>query len=159
MIKRLLWVLVCILLLVNLCLPVLAVKNEEAAPEPEPVETVTVILITSPESFLKFAENCRLDSYSKNLQVELAAICRKAMAFDRQKRYDSVGELLRDLHKYLDGKPVSAYSPLTLLSALTHRYTTIATIIATAIKPPTKPAPKISLLKNKKSSVNKSIIT
>ena len=71
MIKRLLCGFVCILLLGNLWLPVLADKNEEPAPESEPVETVTIVLITSPESFLTFAENCRLDSYSQNLQVEL----------------------------------------------------------------------------------------
>ena len=45
------------------------------------------------------------------LQVELAAICRKAMAPDREKRYSDVTELLQDLHNYMDGFPVSAYSP------------------------------------------------
>lgn len=42
-------------------------------------------------------------------------------------------------HNYL---PDRAYSALTFLSDLTHRYTTMAAITATAIRPPTKPAPK-----------------
>ena len=46
----------------------------------------------------------------------------------------------RIFHNYFF--PLSAYSVLTFLSAWMHRYTTMAAITATAIKPPTKPAPK-----------------
>ena len=42
---------------------------------------------------------------------ELCAICKKAMHKDRDKRYQSVSELLNDLHNYRDGYPVAAYSP------------------------------------------------
>lgn len=42
---------------------------------------------------------------------ELCAICEKAMHRDRAKRYQSVAELLNDLHNYRDGYPVAAYSP------------------------------------------------
>lgn len=42
---------------------------------------------------------------------ELMAICRKAMASRRQKRYATVKELLQDLHNFHNGYPVKAYSP------------------------------------------------
>ncbi len=45
------------------------------------------------------------------LQVELAAICRKMMAYERDNRYDNINAVLDDMHNYLDGMPVSAYSP------------------------------------------------
>lgn len=45
------------------------------------------------------------------LQVELAAVCRKMMALDRNSRYPDVAAVLADLNNYLDGMPVSAYSP------------------------------------------------
>ena len=42
---------------------------------------------------------------------ELEAIALKAMSRDRRRRYKSVAGLLRDVHNYLDGYPVRAYSP------------------------------------------------
>jgi serine/threonine-protein kinase len=39
----------------------------------------------------------------------LAAICRKAMAEDRDKRYSSVTELAADIAYFVDSQPVSAY--------------------------------------------------
>ncbi|MBE6364082.1 MAG: serine/threonine protein kinase [Lentisphaerae bacterium] len=42
---------------------------------------------------------------------ELAAICAKAMAHDRNERYKNVEELKEDIDNYLDGFPVSACSP------------------------------------------------
>ncbi len=42
---------------------------------------------------------------------ELEAITLKAMARDRGKRYATVRELLDDVHDFLDGYPVRAYSP------------------------------------------------
>ena len=42
---------------------------------------------------------------------ELEEIALKAMARNRSKRYQSVAELLEDIHNYLDGYPVRAYSP------------------------------------------------
>ncbi|MCI5779284.1 MAG: serine/threonine protein kinase [Lentisphaeria bacterium] len=52
------------------------------------------------------------------LQVELTAICRKAMHPDRDRRYSDVNALLEDLHNYMDGRPVSAYSPNPLYRLL-----------------------------------------
>ena len=54
----------------------------------------------------------------QSVHPELAAICRKAMAVKRNERYQSVGELLNDLHNYLDKFPVTAYS-----SGLFYRFT------------------------------------
>lgn len=62
--KRFLPLLLSFLLLLSLSAPVLA----EAQEEPVPAKTLQ---ITSLEDFLSFAENCRLDSYSQNLIVEL----------------------------------------------------------------------------------------
>ncbi len=45
------------------------------------------------------------------LQVELAAICRKMMAKKRENRYPDINAALNDIHNYMDGMPVSAYSP------------------------------------------------
>jgi len=39
----------------------------------------------------------------------LRAICDQATALDRDKRYASVSDLARDISRYLDGTPVSAY--------------------------------------------------
>jgi len=47
---------------------------------------------------------------SRQLQPELTAICRKAMARDPEKRYPDVAALLTDIHNYQDGFPVTAYS-------------------------------------------------
>ena len=48
------------------------------------------------------------------IPLELEAICLKAMARNRKKRYQHVGELLADVRNYLDGYPVAAYSPTPL---------------------------------------------
>ena len=53
---------------------------------------------------------------------ELEAITRKAMAHDRSKRYSSVKKLLDDLHNYLDGYPVRAYSPNFMYRMFKHFY-------------------------------------
>lgn len=42
---------------------------------------------------------------------ELAAICYKAMAYEREERYKNVEELRQDIDNYLDGFTVSAASP------------------------------------------------
>lgn len=47
----------------------------------------------------------------RRLPPELTAICKKAMHPDRLKRYPDVKSLLDDVSNYLDGYPVSAYSP------------------------------------------------
>ena len=49
--------------------------------------------------------------HGQHLPRELAAICRKAMHYDRNRRYASVTELLDDLYNYRDGRAVKAYSP------------------------------------------------
>lgn len=62
--KSIFSLLLCLLMLLSLALPVFA---EEAAEEPEK----TYISIRTTEDFLKFAENCRLDTYSADLVVTL----------------------------------------------------------------------------------------
>lgn len=62
--KRIFGVVLACLLLVSSALPVSAAKKE---PEKEPLTITTV------EEFLVFAENCRLDTYSADLTVSLAA--------------------------------------------------------------------------------------
>ncbi|MBE6376192.1 MAG: serine/threonine protein kinase [Lentisphaerae bacterium] len=47
----------------------------------------------------------------ERLPRELAAICRKAMALDRNERYSTVTELLTDLYNFRDSRAVKAYSP------------------------------------------------
>lgn len=60
-------------LLLSLVIPARAVETETAAPAEEiiPQEQVTKLYIATAEEFLTFAENCRLDSYSRNLEVWL----------------------------------------------------------------------------------------
>lgn len=65
--KRTFCLLLCAFLLSSLILPVFATEEEA----PPATEVVTTIFIGNEESFLSFAENCRLDSYSRELQVEL----------------------------------------------------------------------------------------
>ena len=45
-----------------------------------------------------------------SISPELEAICLKAMAVDKEKRYQAVGELIKDLMAHQEGLPVSAYS-------------------------------------------------
>ena len=66
--KRIFCLLLCAFLLSSFFLPVFATEEEETLPA---TEVVTTIFIGNEESFLSFAENCRLDSYSRELQVEL----------------------------------------------------------------------------------------
>ena len=47
----------------------------------------------------------------RKLPPELTAICKKAMHRNRLERYPNVKSLLDDVNNYLDGYPVSAYSP------------------------------------------------
>ena len=51
----------------------------------------------------------RIHTLRKNVPVELAAICEKAMAYSRKKRYQTVLELADDLSAFLEGRVVGAY--------------------------------------------------
>ncbi|MCI6956843.1 MAG: hypothetical protein SPI15_08405 [Candidatus Faecousia sp.] len=62
--KRVLCVLLCAVFLMSLALPVCAQEEEEQEYEAE-------IYISSVKDFLRFAEKCRLDSYSEKLKVTL----------------------------------------------------------------------------------------
>jgi len=44
----------------------------------------------------------------RNIPPELTAICMKAMAYDKEDRYENAAEINTDLQLYLDGKSVSA---------------------------------------------------
>lgn len=66
MVKKLMIYVLCLAVLLTLPLNAYA---EEAEPEKAPA----MLRISSTEQFLRFAENCRLDSYSRNLQVTLTA--------------------------------------------------------------------------------------
>lgn len=68
MLKRLISGLLCLLVVLSIPVTVLA----EAPEETQPVQTVAIEIKTR-EEFLAFAENCRLDSYSRNLEVTLKA--------------------------------------------------------------------------------------
>lgn len=63
--KRIISLLVCLCLLLCTAVPVLAEETEETLE--------TTLVITDVEDFLKFAESCRLDSYSFGLHVSLEA--------------------------------------------------------------------------------------
>jgi len=68
--------------------------------------------------------------------LELEAICLKAMARDRDRRYRTVPEMLRDIRNYLDGFPVAAYSPRPLyrLTKLVRRHPLVpATLMAATL--------------------------
>lgn len=69
--KRILSFLVMAVLIFSLFVPVYATETEE--PTEETVEEIVArtLTIASVEDFLKFAQNCRLDSYSQNLEVIL----------------------------------------------------------------------------------------
>lgn len=69
------------------------------------------------------------------LPLELEAICLKAMARDRSRRYRTVAELLEDVRNYLDGYPVAAYSPTPIyrLSKLIRRHPLVPSVLMAAI--------------------------
>ena len=57
-----------------LCLSVCAVRPLSAqAEKADPEEPEKVLTVSTVEEFLEFSENCRIDSYSRNLQVSLQA--------------------------------------------------------------------------------------
>lgn len=66
--KRIFCLILSLLLLSSAMMPVFATQEEEPPP---PTAVVTKVFISSRENFLSFAENCRLDSYSRGLQAEL----------------------------------------------------------------------------------------
>lgn len=67
--------------------------------------------------------------------LELEAVCLKAMARDRHKRYQTVADLLRDIRNYLDGYPVGVYSPTPLyrLTKLIRRHPLIPSTLMAAL--------------------------
>ena len=67
--KRILSLLLCLFLMLSLALPVYADEPEERVEE----NVVRELTISTAEEFLEFAENCRLDTYSQNLEVTLKA--------------------------------------------------------------------------------------
>lgn len=68
--KRLFSVLLCLLLLVGVTVPVSAVVEED---QQEELVEIRKLSVSTAEEFLEFAENCRLDSFSRNLEVTLEA--------------------------------------------------------------------------------------
>jgi len=65
--KRLIGIFLCVCFLMGAALPALAEETGETA------ETAERLSIRTVEQFLTFAENCRLDSYSRDLSVSLEA--------------------------------------------------------------------------------------
>lgn len=67
---------------------------------------------TTPEELISQVTNCRSNSFCHAFGVgvsrELAAIVKKAMAFDKTERYQTVGELSGDLRKFLAGEENTA---------------------------------------------------
>ena len=66
MFKRIISSLLCCIILLGIALPVCAEETEE-----QPEIAVVELKISTAEEFIAFAENCRLDSYSRNLVVTL----------------------------------------------------------------------------------------
>lgn len=69
--KNIFRLLMAVILLLSLCVPVCATEAEETIEETVEEVVVRTLKIESAEEFLEFAENCRLDSYSQNLEVLL----------------------------------------------------------------------------------------
>ena len=63
--KRIFSLILTCLLMVSMAIPVSAAKNTKEEKEPIAIETVA--------QFLDFAEACRLDAYSRDLEVSLEA--------------------------------------------------------------------------------------
>ena len=66
MFKRLIGFFLCAVILLSIAMPAYATESKESTEI-----TVVTLQITSAEEFLEFAENCRLDVYSRNLWVSL----------------------------------------------------------------------------------------
>ena len=67
--KRLISFLLCLMMLLGLALPCFATEDTETGEEAEVL--IPDLRLRSADDFLKFAENCRLDSYSTDLVVSL----------------------------------------------------------------------------------------
>ena len=67
--KRFLALLMSFCLMFSLALPAMAARVKDIMEE----RKAKIVTLQTPEDFLEFAEKCRLDSYSRELQVELKA--------------------------------------------------------------------------------------
>lgn len=68
--KRFFSILLCLFVVLAMVVPVSAVEEEEQQKESVEIRKISVSTV---EEFLEFAENCRLDSFSQNLEVTLEA--------------------------------------------------------------------------------------
>lgn len=69
------------------------------------------------------------------VEMQLSAITAKAMQLEQKNRYDSVGDLLTDIQKFLSDQPVSAYRdpPLARISRWIRKNQTTAALLALAV--------------------------
>ena len=111
--KRISALALCLLLLLGTVLPVCAVEKKETE-ESEPIE----ITIASPAALLALAENCRLDTYSRNLVVYLAGdLDLSGMAFESipifSGTFDGRGHTISGLSVTADGSVQGLFRYLT----------------------------------------------
>ena len=71
--KRIICFLFALVMTFSLIMPAYAVQDEEVTPETEEIVDIPVkhLTISTLDDFLEFARNCRIDSYSQNLEVKL----------------------------------------------------------------------------------------
>ena len=69
------------------------------------------------------------------IPLELEAVCLKAMALEKIKRYQSVQELIKDVRNYIEGFPVSAhpYSAIVKFRKLCLRHAAVSSTTAAAV--------------------------
>lgn len=111
--KRISALALCLLLLLGTVLPVCAAEKKETE-ESEPIE----ITIASPAALLALAENCRLDTYSRNLVVYLAGdLDLSGMAFESipifSGTFDGRGHTISGLSVTADGSVQGLFRYLT----------------------------------------------
>ena len=77
----------------------------------------------------------RLSSHDPSLKGDLEAVVLKAMSRNRELRFQSVGDLARDVERYLEHRPVRAHSPSLWrqLTLFARRNRTVVAVSSTAV--------------------------
>ena len=69
------------------------------------------ISLAKAAEFIRTAQPARLSEINPAFKGDLETICLKALEKDRERRYQSVGDLSEDLHRYLNDESIMARPP------------------------------------------------
>ncbi|HLO40507.1 MAG TPA: serine/threonine-protein kinase [Phycisphaerales bacterium] len=105
------------------------------------------------------AEPARPSTVRRQINDEVETIVLKCLAKERERRYQSAGELARDIERYLGGQPIEAKrdSVFYVVTKTARRYWPIAAVASTILVASTVFAIVMSVLYNQKALAEKNL--